>query len=99
MRPKFLILLFVLPLLSGFVDNDSIREELQDDRDRQVIGSGNPLGWEWVEKELPDATFEGKTDENGYEWLEYPPGSGINYYRMKDESSDWIEWTTSESSS
>ena len=59
MRPKFLILLFVLPLLSGFVDNDSIREELQDDRDRQVIGSGNPLGWEWVEKD----------DETGYVWI------------------------------
>lgn len=48
---------------------------------------------------LPDESAAGNVDENGYEWLEYPAQSGINYYRIQGESKEWILWSNSDGSS
>ncbi len=60
MRAHLLILLFVIPLFAGMISNDdSLRLDLEHEDAQKVIGSGNPLGWEWVEKD----------DEAGYVWI------------------------------
>ena len=41
--------------------------------------------------EGPPADAEGLKDESGYEWLEWPEGSGSNYYRTGEE--EWKLWT------
>ena len=52
MRTVFMTILFLLPLFTGFVDNNHVPAELDEPAEPQaVIGSGNPLGWEWVEKD------------------------------------------------
>ncbi len=42
--------------------------------------------------EGPDENLVGSIDENGYEWLEFPAGTGQNYYRIPGESTDWMLW-------
>ena len=38
----------------------------------------------------PPPDIQGKTDEAGYEWVEWPSGSGINYYRPPGGT--WAPW-------
>ena len=45
-----------------------------------------------VPSEGPEEHLVGSVDENGYEWLEYPAGTGQNYYRIPGQSTDWMLW-------
>ena len=40
----------------------------------------------------PGEELCGSFDDNGYEWIEYPEGSGKNYYRIQDQAKTWVLW-------
>ena len=41
---------------------------------------------------LPPTTATGVPDGEGYEWFEWPAGSGVNYYRPVESGDDWAVW-------
>ena len=80
--------------------NPTLDDSMEVNVEEKTTESTNePSLEESQEKNLPDEGLEGNVDENGYEWLEYPENSGKNYYRIKGESNQWVEWITSENSS
>jgi hypothetical protein len=40
----------------------------------------------------PSEERTGTVDENGYEWIEHPIGSGQNFYRIQGQSTAWVLW-------
>jgi len=89
------------PIQQQEINLNSTQEETNEPHETEVITetSSEVATEEAHVNELPDEELEGNVDENGYEWLEYPENSGINFYRIKGESNQWVEWTTSENSS
>jgi len=89
------------PIQQQEINLNSTQEETNESHEAEVITetSSEVATEEAHVNESPDEELEGNVDENGYEWLEYPENSGINFYRIKGESNQWVEWTTSENSS
>jgi hypothetical protein len=48
--------------------------------------------YEYAEQ-VDTEVLQGTVAEDGYEWLESPPGSGLWYYRDADNG-EWIAWET-----
>ena len=42
----------------------------------------------------PSDDITGTVDQHGFEWLEWPEGSGINYYRKLDSGDSWAIWAS-----
>jgi hypothetical protein len=40
----------------------------------------------------PPTTATGTPDSEGYEWLEWPAGGGVNFYRAVESGDDWAVW-------
>ena len=45
-----------------------------------------------AEIESPPLDSKGTVDESGFEWLEWPAGSGINHYRKAESQDTWEIW-------
>ena len=74
------------------VDEKSIfEEELIEETNTELEQSEK----EPSEVELtPSDDIAGTIDEHGFEWLEWPEGSGINYYRKPDSGEPWAIWAS-----
>ena len=45
-----------------------------------------------AEIESPPLDSKGTVDESGFEWIEWPAGSGINHYRKAESQDTWEIW-------
>jgi len=74
------------------VDEKSIfEEELTEETNSEL----EQLEIDPSEVELtPSDDINGTIDEHGFEWLEWPEGSGINYYRKPDSEESWAIWAS-----
>ena len=74
------------------VDEKSIFEE---ELKEETNSESEQLEIESSEVQLPPSDdVSGTVDEHGFEWLEWPEGSGINYYRKPDSEESWAIWTS-----
>ena len=74
------------------VDEKSIFEE---DLTEETNSELEQLEIDPSEVELtPSDDINGTIDEHGFEWLEWPEGSGINYYRKPDSEESWAIWAS-----
>ncbi|MEC7687719.1 MAG: hypothetical protein VX514_01610, partial [Candidatus Thermoplasmatota archaeon] len=74
------------------VDEKSIFEE---ELKEETNSESEQLEIESSEVQLPPSDdVTGTVDEHGFEWLEWPEGSGINYYRKPDSEESWAIWTS-----
>ena len=78
--------------LTNEVDEKSIfEEELTEETNSEL----EQLEIEPSEVELPPSDdITGTIAEHGFEWLEWPEGSGINYYRKPDSEESWAIWAS-----
>ena len=40
----------------------------------------------------PPLEIENTTKKEGFEWVEWPPGSGQNLYRTENTGGEWRKW-------
>lgn len=86
-------------------DRKKVKEKEDDAEDEKSIfeeelkeetnSESEQLEIESSEVQLPPSDdITGSIDEHGFEWLEWPEGSGINYYRKPDSEESWAIWSS-----
>ena len=65
---------------------DSIDEQISEDQNEHVETPEVPKT-----PESPSITETGVTGDDGFEWLEFPEGSGSYFYRVPGEN-QWAKW-------
>lgn len=67
--------------------NDFIAAE--DEVKESIVETPQPVVAEAIS---PPMNPENPTISDGFEWIEWPEGSGKNYFRTEDTQDDWIPW-------
>lgn len=76
-------------------DSDDVATETTDQPTQtDSMDEDANVGQSSVQDEIvsPGEELSGSFDENGYEWIEYPEGSGKNFYRIQDQAKTWVLW-------
>ena len=65
----------------------SISEPIEDASSSQIEAPGAE-----VEQDTPPINIENTIQKEGFEWVEWPTGSGQNFYRPEKAGGEWRKW-------
>ena len=65
----------------------SISEPLEDASSSQIEAPGAEVG-----QDTPPINIENTIQKEGFEWVEWPTGSGQNFYRPEKAGGEWRKW-------
>ncbi len=68
------------------LDQEDSHEELSTDVVEEIIEESD------TKIDFPPLDSNGTVDESGFEWIEWPEGSGINHYRKAESQDTWEIW-------
>ena len=68
------------------LDQEDSHEELSTDVVEEIIEESD------TNIDSPPLDSNGTVDESGFEWIEWPEGSGINHYRKAESQDTWEIW-------
>ena len=82
--------------LAGSIDSEErtklLKEKLAMSEHTGTTAMSQPDQSSLLENTEPSVNQTGTVKDDGYEWLEWPQGSGGWYYRRAHSNSSWIKW-------
>jgi hypothetical protein len=79
-----------------FDDVDYTTEVMKSSDDFSITKEEEPLSSDNVqstpESTTPPKVVESSTISDGFEWIEWPEGSGQNHFRAEGTQDDWQPW-------